>query len=350
MGSRGRGCRHTTTTWQNSNLLKRLVGLFAAAGVAYAVGAVLLYQSHSRRVRPAHVDTPPTTKATKSLRLVLLGDTGMPGAQRDAVRKQVLAETKDAIVALGDVIHPHPPPCRTGAIESQDLGFYERRVAHGLEGLRAPVYAILGDRAYSRDKRSWLSSVYPMVPSTLELGDSGDGRVVDPAACMVDFLGRRPQIHLPGLDYSLDFGVVHIAFVDTNHLDERATQVVDDAFAQGRGWKLLMGHHVLKTYHDKANENDVAPWLSSLKVQPDLYANGHAHLLQFGVYNGVPAVTSGAASKLRHRPACPPDCGKDQLFGVSAPGYAILEVEPQRLTVIFKDDVGAERYRWSRTR
>ena len=230
------------------------------------------------------------------------------------------------------------------------LGFYEKRVAHGLEGLRAPVYAILGNHAYYRGKRSWLSAVYPMVPSTLDLGDPGDGRVVDPAACMVDFIGTRPQIHLPGLDYALDFGVAQIAFIDTDHLDARATKVVDDAFAQGSGWKLLMGHHVLKTYHDKVNEDYVAPWLSSLRVQPDLYANGHAHLLQFGVYNGVPAVTSGAVSKLRHRPACPPDCGEGQLFGVSSPGYTILEVTPQKLTVVFKDDVGVERYRWSRTR
>ena len=254
------------------------------------------------------------------------------------------------MIALGDLIYPHPPPCKTGAVEPEDIAFYEQRVAHGLEGLRAPVYAILGNHAYDRGKRSWLSHLFPMVPSNLDLGDSGDGRVADPAACLVDFLAMRPQIHLPALDYALDFGVAQIAFVDTDHLDERATKVVDDAFAQGSGWKLLMGHHVLKTYHDKANENYVLPWLSSLKVQPDLYANGHAHLLQFGVYNGVPAVTSGSVSKIRHRPACPPDCGKDQRFGVSAPGYAILEVEPKKLTVIFKDDVGAERYRWSRTR
>ena len=143
-------------------------------------------------------------------------------------------------------------------------------------------------------------------------------------------LGMRPQIHLPGLDYALDFGVAQIAFVDTDHLDGRATQVVDDAFAKGNGWKLLMGHHVLKTYHDKANENRVAPWLSSLKALPDLYANGHAHVLQFGVYDGLPAVTSGSVSKLRHRPACPPDCGEDQLLESALQGMRYLRLSRRK--------------------
>ena len=317
---------------------------------AYVVGGLMVYAGNLRAVEPASWDPLPSVEKKQKLRLILLGDTGMPGAQRDAVRKQVLLEEKDAIIALGDLIYPNPPPCETGAVEAKDLAFYEERVARGLEGLRAPVYAILGNHSYYRGPRSIWSYVYPMVPSTLALGDRGDGRVVDPAACMVHFLAMRPQIHLPALDYSLDFGVAQIAFVDTDHLDAQAAQVVDQAFAQGSGWKLLMGHHVLKTFYDKEREDYVAPWLQTLKAQPDLYANGHAHVLQFGVYGGVAAVTSGSASKLRHRRACPPDCGEGQLFGASTAGYAVLEVEPKRLSVIFKDDVGNERYRWSQTR
>jgi predicted phosphodiesterase len=330
--------------------VSRLKLITGVAIAAYFVAAGWVYFSQTRAVKPAHQDELPVVEKKERLRIILIGDTGMPGALRDGVRRQVLAESKDAIIALGDLIYPHPPPCPTGAIDAKDLPFYEQRVAHGLEGLRAPVYAILGNHSYYRGKRSLVSRIFPFVPSTLEAGDPGDGRIVDPAACMVDFIGMRPQIHLPSLDYGLDFGVAQIAFVDTDHLDERATKVVDTTFATGSGWKLLMGHHVLKTYHNKERENYVAPWLKSLKAQPDLYANGHAHFLQFGIYGGVPAVTSGSGSKLRHRPACPPDCGEGQLFGVSTAGYAVLEVAPKELTVIFKDDVGAERYRWSAKR
>ena len=167
---------------------------------------------------------------------------------------------------------------------------------------------------------------------------------------MVDFIGQRPQIHLPSLDYGLDFGVAQVAFVDTDHLDGRAAKVVHDTFKGKKGWQLLMGHHVLRTYYDKVSEDYVAPWLRTHQIKPDLYANGHAHVLQFGVYEGVPAVTSGTGSKIRHRPACPPDCGAGQLFGVSSPGYAVVTLTAQRMEVVFKDDNGTERYRWAKTR
>jgi predicted phosphodiesterase len=330
--------------------LKNVKLILVASLLAYLTGAVFWYGQQNTFRQPAHVDPVPKVEKKERLRLVLVGDTGMPGAQRDRVRKRILHEEKDYIIALGDLVYPHPPPCPTGEVSAEDLPFYEERVARGIEGLRAPVLAILGNHAYYRGKRSLMGKLYPFVPTTLELGDAGEGRVIDPAACMVDFIGTRPQIHLPGLDYALDFGVAQIAFVDTDHLDDKAAKVVDQAFATGTGWKVLMGHHVLRTYHDKADENYVAPWLSTLKTKPDLYANGHAHVMQFGIYDDVPAVTSGTGSKIRHRPACPPACGEGQIFGVSAPGYALLEIEPKRMTVTFKDDNGSVRYRWSVTR
>ena len=324
--------------------------LIGAAFAAYVLGAGLLYFGNSRAVRPAHVDAMPSVAKVEKLRLIIVGDTGMPGAARDKVRKQILGEEKDAIIAVGDLVYPHPPPCPTGQVSAADLPFYEQRVAHGLEGLRAPVYAVLGNHAYYRGPRSILDKIYPFVPTTLEAGDPGNGLVVDPAACMVDFIGQRPQIHLPSLDYGLDFGVAQIALVDTDHLDAGATKVVDETFAKGKGWKLLFGHHVLRTYFDKESEDYVEPWLSTLAHKPDLYANGHAHVLQFGVYDGVPAVTAGTGSKVRHRPACPPNCGEGQLFGISAHGYVVLEISASELKVQFKDHNGSERYAWSSTR
>ena len=104
---------------------------------AYVVGGLMVYAGNLRAVEPASWDPLPSVEKKQKLRLILLGDTGMPGAQRDAVRKQVLLEEKDAIIALGDLIYPNPPPCETGAVEAKDLAFYEERVARGLEGLRA---------------------------------------------------------------------------------------------------------------------------------------------------------------------------------------------------------------------
>ena len=193
--------------------------------------------------------------------------------------------------------------------------------------------------------RSIWSYVYPMVPSTLALGDRGDGRAVDPGCAWSSSQCVHRSTCPPSTTF--DLGVAQIAFVDTDYLDARPRP--RPSLRPGLWLKLLMGHHVLKTFYDKEREDYVAPWLQTLKAQPTLREWARPCVV-LKVYGGVAAVTSGSASKLRHRRACPPDCGEGQLFGASTAGYAVLEVEPKRLSVIFKDDVGNERYRWSQTR
>ena len=167
---------------------------------------------------------------------------------------------------------------------------------------------------------------------------------------MVDFMGTLPDVHLPALDYGLDFGVAQLAFVDTNHLDLDTAKIVHDTFTDKASWNILLGHHVLKTYHDKESEDYVRPWLQEHAIAPDLYANGHAHVLQFGIYNNVPAITSGTGAKLRERKTCPPDCGEGQLWGESKPGYATLTITATRIDVVFKNDRGEELYQWSKSK
>lgn len=318
--------------------------------LGYAVSGCLFYVSQSEYRTPVHQDPMPTVAQTDTLTLVLMGDTGKNSPQRERVMRQIKSETKDYIIALGDLVYPHPPPCPTGEVLPQDQTFYREQVGDGLEGLGAPVLAILGNHSYYRGKRSYMHYVFPFVPSPREVGDNKKGGVVDPAACMVDYLGQLPDVHLPALDYGLDFGVAQLAFVDTNHLDEDAAQIVRDTFTNKSSWNILLGHHVLKTYHDKASEDYVRPWLREHALSPDLYANGHAHVLQFGIYNKIPAVTSGTGAKLRDRKTCPPDCGDGQLWGESQPGYAVLSITQDELKVVFKNDQGAKLYTWSKTR
>ena len=158
------------------------------------------------------------------------------------------------------------------------------------------------------------------------------------------------DVHLPGLDYSLDFGVAQIAFIDTNHLGAQEAALTQETFSRGDGWKVLFGHHVLKTYHDKEWENYVQPWLQQYNIKPQLYANGHAHVLQLGVYEGITAVTSGTGAKIRERKACPPDCGEGQRWGVSKAGYAVLTLSPTQLQIQFKDSEGQLLYTWDELR
>ena len=137
---------------------------------AYIEGALFLYQSHSRAIKPAHVDALPPVKKVKTLRLILMGDTGLPGKQRDAVRKQVLAERKDAVIALGDLVYPYPPPCETGAINPQDLPFYEQRVAHSSEGLRSTGLCCLGESRISPRQALLVELSFPYGPFDLGPG------------------------------------------------------------------------------------------------------------------------------------------------------------------------------------
>ena len=318
--------------------------------LGYAVSGCFLFVSQSGYRTPAHQDPLPTVTPTDELTLVLIGDTGKNSPQRGRVLKQIRSETKDYVIALGDLVYPHPPPCPNGEVLEQDRTFYKEQVADGLENLGAPVLAILGNHAYYRGKRNYLYSIFPFIPSPRKVGDNHEGGVVDPAACMVDYLGELPDVHLPALDYGLDFGVAQLAFIDTNHLDAEAAKVVRETFNSNESWNILLGHHVLKTYHDKEREDYVRPWLAENSFTPDLYANGHAHVLQFGIYQEIPAITSGTGAKLRHRKTCPPDCGEGQLWGESQAGYAILTITRERLEVVFKNDKGNELYTWSKTR
>ena len=165
----------------------------------------------------------------------------------------------------------------------------------------------------------------------------------------MDYAATHDDLVLPSLSYSVDYGVALLGIINTNVLSASDGARVAQEFKTHKGWRLLFGHHVLKTYHDKASEDYVRPWLAEHAIKPDLYGNGHAHLLQFGVYDGIPALTSGATAKLRQRKSCPPDCGSGQLWGSSTRGYAVLSLNKDSLKVVFKDLPGDVLWRWSTT-
>jgi hypothetical protein len=148
----------------------------------------------------------------------------------------------------------------------------------------------------------------------------------------------------------VNLGIGTLVVLNSNALDDAQALMVKQAFSGETGWKMLVGHHVLRTYHDKASEDLVLPWLKIHKLAPDLYLNGHAHLLQFGVYARIAAITSGATAKVRERLACPPACGAGQLFGQSVPGYAVIDLKRDRMDLTFKGADGKVLWRWTRER
>ena len=274
-------------------------------------------------------DAPPAlTQAPRDpghLTVVLLGDTGEPAPFQARLRAAIAAETsKDAVVVLGDLVYPEAPPCPTGAPDAAADALLAERLGAIVGGLGAPTYLLVGNH-----------DVDPLpVPAPR-------------SRCLSAWVAAHPEhgLAMPATAYTVDFGHALLAVIDTNALDDRQGAFVRAAFDAHPGVKLLAGHHTLKTYHDKQRQDLVRPWLARHGLRPDVYLNGHAHLLQLGRYDGLLAVTSGTGATPRDAPACPPTCGPDQHFGSSVPGYAVLHVTRDALEIVFKDADGAPLHR-----
>lgn len=277
----------------------------------------------------------PTWPDLPRVRVVLVGDTGEPGPALETIRAAIAREPdKTLILALGDLIYPIAPACEPGPLDADHLQTLQTHVGAALEGLGAPVFLVLGnhDTGNFHTQAIWRSPARE--------------------ACMIGFAAQHPDLYLPSANlYHADLGPVRLLVSNTNALtQEDGTRAQELVAQRPEAWFVLAGHHVLKTYHDKEGEDFVAPWLRAHGLRPDLYTNGHAHFLQFGVYDQTPALTSGSGSKLRDRPSCPPECGPGQLWGQSMYGYAVLEADAQTLQVTFKDARGLPLWSWSRSR
>lgn len=274
-------------------------------------------------VRPARYDVYISPTPYKQMRVLLVGDTGEPNDELTALQKQVMKEQFDLVLALGDLIYPYGEVCRTGALDAETAEVYAERIGAFYKPLQKLTLMVIGNHEV-------------------------DGEPRDPAreACFVDYAAAEPQLYFPALSYSMDFGAAAFAVVNTNLLDDAQARMVQDTFAKATGWKILVGHHVLVCYHDKEDETHVREWLQKHNIRPDLYVNGHAHIQQFGIYDNIPAATTGATSKLRERPSCPPDCGEGQLWGESVRGYVMLDVAPDLLSLVYRDTDGRDLWRW----
>ncbi len=280
------------------------------------------------------------------VRLVIIGDTGalptevtVEGALRitDTVRQQIRGsirdEQADAIVVLGDLVY-------------------------------GPGAAQLSPKCRDTDEvaEEWLDPAlgdyFAGLPTTwLALGNHDVGHVRYSrrrARCLRDYAATTDNLRLPESAYTVDFGLGQLVVLDTNRpTGDWPSAEIQQRIARTDGWVIMGGHHVLKTTFDKESETAVRQWLSQTDIQPDLWINGHAHFLQFGVYDGIPSLTSGTGSKVRQRPECPgPECVGPEapLFSRSIFGYAVVDLTADDLTVRIKDADGQAVYCWRKTR
>ncbi len=292
-------------------------------GSAAVVVAVMLAVGLAGCPRAASVprDAPWPSETRASLRVLVIGDTGLPGRDIEAVRAAVIKEKKDLVVLTGDLVYPVAPECPTGRLHPDARAVLDQRVGSVLKGLGAPVALALGNH------------------------DVGiEGRSPERLACLLEYAGESPDLFMPARHYAMDLGVAVLAVVDSNHLDDEQVPTVRDAWKEAGGWRVMAAHHVIKTYGDKVDEDQVRPWLARHGLKPEVYLNGHAHILQLGDYDGIVAVTSGSTADPRPTEHCPPDCGEGQVFGQGGPGYAVLDFTADQVVISFHDPTGKQLF------
>jgi predicted phosphodiesterase len=276
--------------------------------------------------------TPPTIAVPRHpdgrAELILIGDTGDPGPLVETWKRTLRGERAKATLVLGDLLYPQAPPCPNGKLDRDGRAMIESHLRQPFLQTGKPTFLMLGNH-----DTSWVDTENPKRDF-----------------CVLEYFRKDPKVRLPARVYALDLGLAIVIVLDTNTLDDAQATFARATIAAHPGKRVLFaGHFVLKTYRDKDSEDLVRPWLVANDLHPELWMNGHAHILQFGVYDGIPALTSGTASRPRERAPCnraegTGTCGEHELFGTSTPGYATLEVVPaadrpkgSRIVLTFKD-------------
>lgn len=303
--------------------------------------------------RPDPTHTPLLTQAPADpghVRLVVVGDSGVVHEDRAADHKDlggshklslseatamwqtIGREDADALFLPGDLVYgpryfESAPRCHrpTGKVRREWL---DPALGDKVRDLGVPVYLALGNHDVAHRPRSRARE-----------------------RCLLRYAADEPALELPQLQYSVDLGLLRLVVFDTNIAPENWDADWVRRESEAAPWTLMGGHHVVRTRFDKESEHEIREWLVEQDLRPHLWMNGHAHFLQFGVYDGIPAVTSGAGAKIRVRPECPgPECtGPDApTFSQSTFGYTVVDAWTDHLQVTIKDQAGRELYCWQR--
>lgn len=212
-----------------------------------------------RAVDATHFDASPTEG---TVRFVALGDTGKAnGGQAlvaTAVRNLCAVEGCDFAVLLGDNIYD-------AGVESVTDPRWQTHFEMPYSELDIPFYAVLGNHDYGgRLGTPPLSADLPGVGNEWQKGQF-----------QVDYTAHSSKWRMPATYYTIEQGPVGIVALDTNAILWSNTTYGDQAAwlpgalqaVSERPWKLLAGHHPLRSNGDHGNAGSYdAPELAGYEV------------------------------------------------------------------------------------
>lgn len=140
---------------------------------------------------------------------------------------------------------------------------------------------------------------------------------------------------------------VRFAALDTDPIEEGDDQgqrawLISQLEAASQDWKIVFGHHPWRSYgqHGHANAALDEFYDETLCGRADLLLSGHEHDKQHLLPRcGTHMVISGAAGKLRSV-----STGSATKWARSSYGFAIIEIDDNRLRLSFYDDDGNVEY------
>ena len=211
----------------------------------------------------------------------------------------------------------------------------------------------LGDNFYStgmaspHDERwkTWWSDLYdPLrIPFYATLGNHDWGQPNSPAAEIV-FSQKSPSWRMPAAYYTFTAGAAQFFALDTDVISEKQLRWLQEALdASQARWKIVYGHHpIYSEGQHEDNNTKIDQLLPVLRARADIYLAGHDHDMQHLKPEGrLHFFVAGSGGKLR-----PIEPGPRSIFAKSAHGFAVLEVQPDSLSVVFVGVAGDELYRY----
>ncbi|XP_045827160.1 purple acid phosphatase 7-like isoform X2 [Trifolium pratense] len=230
----------------------------------------------------------------------------------------------------------------------EDPAFYESFVnIYTAPSLQKIWYNVLGNHDYRGDVEAQLSPIL----------SQKDSRWV----CLRSFI--------------LDAGIVEFFFVDTTPFVEKyftdpedhtydwngvlpresyraeLLKDVDSALVQSKAkWKIVVGHHTIKTAGHHGNTQELVelllPILKSNKV--DAYINGHDHCLEHIIdkESGIQFFTSGGGSKAWRGDIQPWNAEELKLY-YDGQGFMSVQISETNADIVFYDVFGKVLHTWS---